>query len=244
MQLLSFPSPVLGTNCYILAREGGDQCVVIDPGIGVDAQLVELLEERALRPAAALVTHGHVDHTYGLAGLCRRWEIPVYIHGADEYRLDDPIGTLGPELASALGALADDWSRPSDVRPLTGDEDLELAGVSVRVMHAPGHTEGSTLYSVDPPYPAPAPGDGAAAPLDQNAAEPPWLFTGDVLFAGTIGRTDLPGGDTEVMQRTLRWLATPESAGGLPDAMAVLPGHGEGDSLGRQRSVNPFLRDL
>ncbi|WP_129662499.1 MBL fold metallo-hydrolase [Phytoactinopolyspora endophytica] len=232
MQLLSFASPVLGTNCYIVAPDGGDQCLVIDPGIGVDEELDSILTSHGLRPAAALATHGHVDHTFGLAELCRRWDIPVYIHQADEYRLDDPIGTLGPDLAPALTAFADAWSRPSDVRPLSGGEEIEPAGVPVRVMHAPGHTEGSVLYSV------PAPDD------DRHVGPSSLLFTGDVLFVGTIGRTDLPGGDSGLMDQTLEWLATPEHDGGLPDAMNVLPGHGDSDTLGNQRAVNPFLRDL
>lgn len=225
MLLLAFVSPVLGTNCYVVARDDGGECLVVDPGIAVHDELEKIFAERSLRPTGALITHGHVDHTLSLASLCRSYELPVYIHHADEYRLDDPIGTLGAELASAFSGLADDWSRPPDVRPLYDDAPFTAAGIEVRPIHAPGHTEGSVLYVID--------GAGEDGSLV--------CFTGDVLFAGTVGRTDLPGGDAALMEQTLARLATPDTDGGLPDATTVLPGHGDSDSLGSQRASNPFL---
>lgn len=223
--LLACASPVLGTNCYIVAPDGGEECLLVDPGIGIEDEIDKILADHALRPAAALVTHGHVDHTFSLAQLCQRHDLPVYIHEADAYRLDDPIRTLGPELAAAFVGFADDWSRPPDVRPVRDREPLEVAGIDIRPLHAPGHTEGSTLYYVPKP--------------DEHTAH--LCFTGDVLFTGTVGRTDLPGGDPAAMRNTLAEIATPEADGGLPDATTVLPGHGDGDSLGNQRATNPFL---
>lgn len=228
MRLLAFASPVLGTNCYIVAPDDGNECVLVDPGIGIDEEIDKILLEHSLRPVAALITHGHVDHTLSLSSLCQRHDLPVYIHEADVYRLDDPIQTLGPELAPVFAGFADHWTRPPDVRPLRDREPLELAGIAVQPLHAPGHTEGSTLYYVPGP--------------DEHAA--PLCFTGDVLFAGTVGRTDLAGGDPEAMRRTLAEIARPEAGGGLPDATNVLPGHGDGDSLGNQRNTNPFLQNI
>lgn len=228
MLLLSFAGPVLGTNCYVIAADGGRECLVIDPGIGLDAQVDAILSEHELTPVAALVTHGHIDHTFALAQLCHRRDLPVYLHEADAYRLDDPIRTLGPDLAPMLAGLADDWVRPPDVRTFTGSPELDLAGITVRAVHAPGHTEGSTLYHVPRQ-------DDTTAHL---------CFTGDVLFAGTIGRTDLPGGDDATMRHTLAELARPETGGGLPDATTVLPGHGEPSTIGQERAGNPYLRDL
>jgi hypothetical protein len=136
--LLAFASPVLGTNCYIVAPDGSDECVLVDPGIGIDEQIDKILDEYSLRPVAALVTHGHVDHTFSLAQLCRRRDLPVYIHEADVYRLDDPIGTLGPELAPSFAGFADDWSKPADIRP---------------VRRSPGSSAGSTQsgWMTEPP---------------------------------------------------------------------------------------------
>ncbi len=236
MLLLAFAAPVLGTNCYVLARDGSSECLLVDPGIGVDARVDELLAEHALRPAAALVTHGHLDHTFALAQLCRRRELPVYIHASDAYRLDDPVGSLGPHVAQAFAGLADDWAPPPDVRTVQGGERLEIAGITVHVQHAPGHTEGSVLYHV------PRPDDTVGA---SAAGDPPGLcFTGDVLFRGTIGRTDLPGGDHDTMVATLTGIAMPEANGGLPDATTVRPGHGEPSTIGLERATNPFLRGL
>lgn len=228
MLLLSFAGPVLGTNCYVIAPDEGRECLIIDPGIGVDEQVDSIVAEHSLEPVAALVTHGHVDHTFALAQLCRRRDLPVYLHEADAYRLDDPIRTLGPDLAPMLAALADDWSVPPDVRTFAETRELELAGIRLHALHSPGHTEGSTLYSVPRQ-------DDTTADL---------CFTGDVLFAGTIGRTDLPGGDAGLMHHTLGELAKPEADGGLPDATTVLPGHGEASTLGQERTDNPYLREL
>ncbi|TDE08580.1 MBL fold metallo-hydrolase [Jiangella asiatica] len=238
MLVLAIAAPVLGTNCYVVAPDGGDECVVVDPGIGVDEQLEKVLDERGLRPAGVLVTHGHLDHTFTLSPLCQRRDLPVYLHERDAYRLSDPVGTLGPQLATQFAGLATGWVAPSDVRPFTGDQvDLHLAGIELRAIHAPGHTEGSTLYLVPSTNLLEAPG---SAPMPSA----PLCFTGDVLFAGTIGRTDLPGGDDTLMRRTRELLARPEAAGGLPDATTVLPGHGESSTLGRERATNPYLRGL
>ncbi|PZF84573.1 MBL fold metallo-hydrolase [Jiangella anatolica] len=218
MLLLTVVAPVLGTNCYVVATGRGGECLVIDPGIGVGELLEKTLAEHALRPAAVLVTHGHLDHTYGLTGL---GDVPVHLHEADAYRLTDPLGSLGPQLATQFAQFGADWTPPSDVRPFTGAETaLDVAGVGLRAIHAPGHTEGSTLYW--------APDDGV-------------VFTGDVLFAGTVGRTDLPGGDDALMRTTLTRLA---AAGGLPGTTTVHPGHGPASTLDRERASNPYLRGL
>lgn len=237
MLLLAFAAPVLGTNCYILARDGSSECLLVDPGIGVDSRVEEILAEHALSPVAALVTHGHLDHTFALAQLCRRRDLPVYIHAHDAYRLDDPLGSLGPQLAQAFGGLADDWAPPPTVRTVRGGERLDLAGIGVHVLHAPGHTEGSVLYHLP----------GAEVPAGETTAGGTGAglcFTGDVLFQGTIGRTDLPGGDHGTMVKTLSAIATPEDGGGLPDATIVRPGHGEPSTIGVERATNPFLRGL
>lgn len=228
MLLLSFTGPILGTNCYIVAPDDGRECVVVDPGIGLDERVDEVLAEYDLDPVAALVTHGHIDHTFALAQLCQRRDLPVYVHEADLYRFDDPIRTLGPDLAPMLAGLADDWTRPPDIRTFADSTPLHLAGIELHALFAPGHTEGSTLYFVPR--------------QDETTAN--LCFTGDVLFAGTIGRTDLPGGDDALMRHTLGELARPESAGGLPDATTVLPGHGEPSTFGQERATNPYLRDL
>lgn len=221
MLLLTVVAPVLGTNCYVVAPDGGRECLVIDPGIGVEERLEKTFAEHGLEPAAVLVTHGHLDHTHALSELCRRRDLPVHLHEGDVYRLTDPLGSLGPQLAAQFDRFIDDWTAPADVRPFTAAQtELELAGVPLRALHAPGHTEGSTLYHL--------PDDGV-------------VFTGDVLFAGTVGRTDLPGGDDALMRATLTALAATD---GLPGATTVRPGHGPASTLDRERASNPYLRGL
>jgi hydroxyacylglutathione hydrolase len=225
-----FPSAVFGTNCYVVATGPGEECLVVDPGIGVLPQLAQTLADHRLRPAAVLLTHGHIDHTYSVTPVCGAHGVAAHVHGDDRYRLRDPLATLSPVLLAALeqqfGTRAT-WSEPDDIITLDGSTALTLAGLDIDVVHAPGHTEGSVMFALAG-VPAGAP-DGVSSTL----------LTGDVLFAGSIGRTDLPGGDHALMLRSLRDRVLP-----LPDDTWVLPGHGPDTTIARERATNPFLRDL
>lgn len=221
-------APVFGTNCYVVAD--GGECVVIDAGAGVADEVGALVRDRALAVRSVLATHGHVDHTWDAAVLTQGWGVPLRLHAADAYRLADPFGTLGLGGAShdARGPLAQalaeaglpptSYRVPSEVATFDGDRaELVLGGLTVTALHAPGHTQGSTLYLLDG-------GDGPVA------------LTGDVLFAGTIGRTDLPGGDGPTMARTLR-----DVVSRLDPATRVLPGHGPSSTVATELVRNPFL---
>jgi hydroxyacylglutathione hydrolase len=213
------PAAAFDTNCYVLAQQSGEECLVVDPGIGVLDRLADVLAEHRLRPAAVLLTHGHADHVYSVTPVCQGAGIPAMIHSDDRYRLADPLGTLDPALVGMLerqfGTRAR-WQEPSDVLTLQEAQTLDLAGLEMTVDHAPGHTEGSVMFRL-----------------------PEMVLTGDVLFAGSIGRTDLPGGDHAAMLRSLRDKVLP-----LPDALQVLPGHGPGTTIGRERATNPYLIGL
>lgn len=227
MLVAGFPSAIFGTNCYVLATGKGQECVVVDPGIDVTAELDALLAEHRLQPVAVLLTHGHLDHTFSVTPVCGARGIPAYVHSADRYRLEDPMSTLGPQLTELFaGRLR--WTEPDDVRVLEDGSALTLAGIDLVVDHAPGHTEGSVMFRT--------PGSGSAG---SSAAEPPLCVSGDVLFAGSIGRTDLAGGDHAAMVRSLRDKVLP-----LADETVVLPGHGPDTTIGRERMTNPYLRDL
>jgi glyoxylase-like metal-dependent hydrolase (beta-lactamase superfamily II) len=225
-----FPSAVFGTNCYVVATGPGEECLVVDPGIGVLPQLEDTLAEHRLRPAAVLLTHGHVDHTYSVTPVCGAHGVAAHVHADDRYRLRDPLTTLSPVLLASLeqqfGTRAT-WAEPDDVVELADSTRLTLAGLDVDVVHAPGHTEGSVMFALA--------GVPAGAPDDVTST----LLTGDVLFAGSIGRTDLPGGDHGAMLRSLRDRVLP-----LPDDTWVLPGHGPDTTMARERATNPFLREL
>ncbi|HEY0118339.1 MAG TPA: MBL fold metallo-hydrolase [Cellulomonas sp.] len=236
MEIVEITSRVLGARCLVLAAD--DVAVVVDPGAGVADEVLAVAAEQSLRIVALLATHGHLDHTWDAGPLAARLGVPLFLHAADAYRLDDPLGTLGTLSGAAPGgegAMAQvlrqahidpgSYVRPAQVVTFGGppgpdgrssDERLDLGAVSLVARHAPGHTEGSTIYLLDAPGPV--------------------ALTGDVLFAGTIGRTDLPGGDDLVMARTLR-----EVVETLPHGSRVLPGHGPATDLARELVHNPYL---
>jgi glyoxylase-like metal-dependent hydrolase (beta-lactamase superfamily II) len=219
MLVAGFPADAFGTNCYVVAPGPGEQCVVIDPGIGVVPALDEVLARHRLHPAAVLLTHGHLDHTFSVAPVCGARGITAYIHPQDRELLADPAKALSMDLTALFGGRLT-FTEPDDVAPLTDGTTLTVAGIDVTVDHAPGHTKGSVLLRM--------PGD-----------EAPLCFSGDVLFAGSIGRTDLPGGSMDQMVTSLR-----DKVLTLDDATVVLPGHGPSTTIGRERVTNPYLREV
>ena len=229
--VVAFPAAAFGTNCYVLAPGRGEECVVVDPGIGVEETLRDVLVEHGLRPSAVLLTHGHLDHVYSVTPVCGG-DTAAYIHHDDRYRLRDPIAGLAPGtlamVESQFGKRAT-WREPERVVEVQDREQLTLAGLVVEVLHAPGHTEGSVKFGLDGVPPGLPDEEG----LDRT------LVSGDVLFAGSIGRTDLPGGDDGAMQRSLRDVVLPQ-----PDSTLVLTGHGPATTMRRERASNPYLRGL
>jgi hydroxyacylglutathione hydrolase len=229
---IGFPAAVAGTNCYVLAPSAGEECLVIDPGVGITGQLSEVLREHRLRPAAVLLTHGHFDHVYSVTPVCGSAAVAAYIHGDDRYRLADPLSAVGPELIAMLeqqfGQKAS-WQEPTDLVDLVDGQRLTIAGLDLSVRHAPGHTEGSVLFLL-PDVP-----EGIAAQADVRST----VLSGDVLFAGSIGRTDLAGGDGAAMNRSLRDVVLP-----LADDTLVLPGHGPASTMKHERATNPYLQGL
>jgi hydroxyacylglutathione hydrolase len=219
-----FPAEAFGTNCYVVAAGPGEQCLVVDPGIGVLEVLDEVLAEHRLHPAAVLLTHGHLDHTFSVAPVCGARGITAYVHPADREMLADPAKGLSMDLTALFGGKLS-YSEPDDVAELTDGATLSLAGIEITVDHAPGHTGGSVLFRL--------PGAGTSWDAEQIC------LSGDVLFAGSIGRTDLPGGSTDTMLTSLRDKILP-----LADDTVVLPGHGPATTIGRERAANPYLREL
>ena len=221
MLVQGFPAQVAGTNCFVVASGPDEQCIVIDPGVGVTGQLDEIIAEHRLHPVAVVLTHGHLDHTFSVLPVCQARDVPAFIHPADRSALADPWTNLGVPIGSPLFGVAGlTFAEPDDVRLLRDGDPLELAGIKLSVRHAPGHTPGSAVFLTD------------AGDIDV-------LFSGDVLFAGSIGRCDLPGGSMTDMNASLRDVILP-----MPDEVVVCPGHGPQTTIGHERLTNPFLRDL
>lgn len=214
MLIAEFPAGDFQTNCYLVASGPGTEALVVDPGQDALPGIDELCSRHRLRPVAALLTHGHLDHMWSVAPLAGARGIPCYVHPADRHLLTDPLAALSPDLAGVFGILR--LQEPDEVRELADGEVIELAGLSLVVDHTPGHTPGHVTFRTE----------GT-------------LLAGDLVFAGSIGRVDLPGGSMEQMLASLagRFLT-------LPDETVVLPGHGPRTTVGRERASNPFLVDL
>ncbi|MGV9858490.1 MBL fold metallo-hydrolase [Gordonia sp. NPDC003425] len=227
MLITGFAAGMFQTNCYIVAREQGAEAIIVDPGQDAGPRVKELLAEHRLTPVAVLLTHGHLDHTWSAADLCDEFAIPAYIHPADRHMLADPGSGLGRALEAVIGALK--FREPEKVVEFGDDEAVELAGIRFSVDLAPGHTQGSVLLGTDVEV---AGDDGAPVTV-------PVCFSGDVLFAGSIGRTDLPGGNHQQLLDSIAAKLLP-----LADDTQVLPGHGPQTSIGQERATNPFLADL
>ncbi len=238
MLVAGFPAGGFAANCYVLASAPGQECVIIDPGQDAERGIAEILAEHRLRPAAVLLTHGHIDHVWSVAPVCGAKGIPAYIHPRDRILLSDPAKGFplgaGQELFGGL-----EFTEPDDVKELADGMTLSLVGLEITVNHAPGHTEGSVTFRLPlehPPAQSPMTAQGKSN-IDEAGVDV--LFSGDLLFAGSIGRTDLPGGDYATILRSLAQVCLT-----LPDQTVVLSGHGPQTTIGAERRSNPFLAGL
>ncbi len=225
MLIAGFPAGPWAANCYVAATGPGQECVVVDPGKDAAPGVAEAVREHRLKPVAVLLTHGHVDHMWSVAPVAGSYDATAFIHPDDRHLLTDPMAGVSPEMAGMLLGGRYEFAEPDDVRELGDGDVLELAGLRLTVDHTPGHTQGSVAFR--------SPYDGGTEDVCEV------MFSGDLLFAGSIGRTDLPGGDHPTMLHSLRTKVL-----SLPDDIAVLPGHGGQTSIGRERSTNPFLLEL
>jgi hydroxyacylglutathione hydrolase len=221
--IAGFPAGPWGTNCYVVATGPRAECVVIDPGKDSADGVADVVREHRLKPVSVLVTHGHIDHMWCVAPVAGTYDATAWIHPSDRHLLTDPMAGMSKETTQMLLGGDYTWAEPDDVRELADLAELELAGLRFVVDHTPGHTEGSVTFRT--PYSQP------------DVSEV--MFSGDLLFEGSIGRTDLPGGDHATMLRSLT-----DKVLTLSDDVVVLPGHGGQTSIGRERATNPYLLDL
>lgn len=207
LQIRTFTSTGFGENAYLVRCTETGAAVVIDPGSQVD-EILQALERDSISIQAILLTHAHLDHIEGVAELKRRTDAPVWLHPADR-----PLYDRAPEQGAAFGVRME--APPAPDEAWAPPQTYALGACEFEVRHAPGHAPGHViLYAAD----------AAAA------------FVGDVVFAGSIGRTDLPGGDYAQLMKSIR-----EQVLSLPDETRIYPGHGPVSTVGQERVGNPFL---
>ena len=216
MLVESFAAPMFATNTWIIAPAQGSECLIFDAGMpDTTLEVAEIIERFNLKPVAIIATHGHLDHTFSIRPVADGYAIPAYIHSEDRVLLEHPERAISADFAATLNDM--DFIEPANVRELRNGDQIEIIGMKVQAIHAPGHTRGSMIFTIDNEI----------------------LVSGDVLFAGSIGRTDLPTGSSKDMEESLRNRILP-----LDDSLRVLPGHGGETTIGHERRTNPYLKNF
>jgi len=206
VKIVPIPNGMFAENCYLVVDERAGECAIVDPG--EEAGLIlHKVEESGAKPVAIWLTHAHIDHVLGVARIAAETGAPVWLHPADRHLYD-----AVPDQAAWFG-LEPPEPLPAPDQDLAHGTGLRVGGLSFEVRHAPGHSPGSVCLI----------GPGVA-------------LSGDVLFAGSIGRTDLPGGDFETLIASIERELLP-----LPDDTILYSGHGPETTIGRERQTNPFL---
>jgi glyoxylase-like metal-dependent hydrolase (beta-lactamase superfamily II) len=210
LEIRTFAGGGFGENCYLMWQSGGSAAVAIDPGADANGLILTLQTEQ-LELEGVLLTHAHIDHVEGIAALRRHATAPLYLHPADRLFYDNAAMQ-----AAQFGMRIDPL--PAIDHELSHEQRLRLADISVEVRHVPGHSPGHVMFYIE----------------EAGAA-----FVGDVVFEGSIGRTDLPGGEYQQLMRSIRAQVMT-----LPDTTTLYPGHGPATTVAQERAFNPFIAPL
>ena len=231
MRLHVIPSPYYAANALVLVPAQGSAALVVDPSAGVQHLLREVLDLEGVGVGGVLATHGHPDHVWdcaAVAGWTDGPPLPVYLPGPDVYRMDDPAA----HVPLPVPGFAGEWVKPERVEPMPADAFEIVEGVRLRMLPAPGHSEGSALFLGE-------------CDLDirvdntsfyHSDGPVPWALSGDVIFRGSVGRTDLPGGDETQMRHSLRTVSN-----AIDPATVLIPGHGPATTMAEEIAANEYL---
>lgn len=206
MDIVTFTDYSFGSNTYLVVNEEEGKAVLVDAGVSA-SQVLKYLEEHDLKLEAVLLTHGHPDHLMGLKEIVDATGAPAYMHPADAQM----VKSIPPLFLRMLGL--ENLELPEEFLPLEDGQELELGGMRFKVLHTPGHSEGSVCFLTD----------GV-------------LFDGDLVFRGSIGRTDFPGGSMQTLLRSVK-----EKVFTLPGDTRIFPGHLDSTVVGWEKRTNPFL---
>lgn len=206
MNIETFTDLSFGTNSYLVWGDDSKEAVLIDAGLGTHL-IQDHLKSEGLRLDAILVTHAHPDHIAGVADLAEATGADVYLH-----EIEIPALDMMPQAMLAMLGI-EELNKPEDIKPLAGGQVLEIAGLSIKVLHTPGHSPGSVSFLIEDS-----------------------LFDGDLVFRGSIGRTDFPGGDFDALMRSVR-----EQVFVLDPETKIYPGHMGSTTVGWEKRSNPFL---
>lgn len=206
MRIKKFVIGMIGTNCYVVSNENTKECFIVDPAVS-DKNVISYIETEGLSLKAILLTHGHFDHIMGIDGVREKFKVPVYASEKEQEILQD----ARLNLSAAYGG----GYTFSDATYVRDGEELEIAGMKIKVIETPGHTAGGCCYYI---------------------AEEEVLFSGDSLFCASIGRTDFPTGSSSQLVRAVR-----DKLIVLPEDTMVYPGHMEETTIGYERKHNPFI---
>jgi hydroxyacylglutathione hydrolase len=206
LDIVAFTDYGFGSNTYLAVNEDSKEAVLIDAGTSA-SQILDYLEEKDLKLVAILLTHGHPDHLLSLNEVAEATGAPSYMHEEDAKLLE----YIPPMLLNMMGL--DKLELPAEFLPLEDGQELELAGMTFKVLHTPGHSGGSVCFLT---------GDV--------------LFAGDLVFRGSIGRTDFPGGSMETLLQSVK-----DKVFTLPTDTRILPGHMDATVVGWEKRTNPFL---
>ena len=211
-------------NCYLLGDRSLGRAVVVDPGQDATAMITERLDALGVQCEAVLLTHGHLDHLWSAPELATKLDVPVFLHGDDRYLWEDPGAAFGNMPPGALEQqFGLEWRPPHErLEALRDGMTLTCAGMTVAVRHTPGHTPGSSVFL-----------------LTDTGSDDPLLLSGDLIFAGSVGRTDFPRGSFEQQNESIKRVVLP-----LDDATRILSGHGPETTVGEERRTNPFVAPL
>ena len=206
MNVETFTDFTFGTNSYLVWEEGTDKAVLVDAGLNTEL-ILDFIRKKGLSLEAVLLTHGHPDHLVGAADVAEATGADVYLNS-----IEAKVVEMMPEMILAMLGI-DELKTPDEFKPLEDGQVLELAGLTIKVLHTPGHSPGSVSFLVDDA-----------------------LFDGDLVFRGSIGRTDFPGGDFGTLIRSVK-----EKVFVLPPETKVYPGHMGMTTVGLEKRTNPFL---